>query len=110
MPFLGKEVPVSKKIPWWQPQMTGEELGLVKECIDANYLNEGDVTERFEKAIAKLVGCKHAIAATSGTSALFLAMKAAGVKHGDEVIVPDLTFIASANAVEMTGAKVVLVD
>jgi len=90
--------------------MTGEELGLVKQVIDANYLNEGDVTERFEQAIAKLVGVKHAVGTTSGTTALFLALKAAGVKAGDEVLVPDLTFIASANAVEMTGAKVVLVD
>jgi perosamine synthetase len=90
--------------------MTGEELALVKETIDANYINEGDVTERFEKAIAKLVGVKHAIGSTSGTMALFMALKAAGIKHGDEVIVPDLTFIASANAAELTGAKVVLVD
>jgi perosamine synthetase len=101
---------LSKKIPWWQPQMTGEELSQVKEVIEANYLNEGDVTERFERAIAKMVGVKHAIGTTSGTSALFLALKAAGVKPGDEVIVPDLTFIASANAAEMAGAKVVLVD
>jgi perosamine synthetase len=60
--------------------------------------------------LAELLGCKHAVAVTSGTSALFLALAANGIGPGDEVIVPDVTFIATANAVSMTGAKPVLVD
>jgi perosamine synthetase len=90
--------------------MGGAELGLVREVLESNYLNEGDVTEAFERRIAALVGAKYAVAATSGTTALTLALKAAGVGPGDEVIVPDVTFIASANAVHLTGAAPVLAD
>jgi perosamine synthetase len=68
------------------------------------------MTAAFEEKICTLLGCKHAIAVTSGTAAMFLSLKALGVGRGDEVIVPDMTFIATANAVEMCGAKPVLVD
>lgn len=83
---------------------------MVKEVLKSNYLNEGEFTAQFERKLAKLLGCKHAIAVTSGTAAMFLSLKALGVGSGDEVIVPDLTFIATANAVDLTGAKPVLVD
>ncbi|MFC1606538.1 DegT/DnrJ/EryC1/StrS family aminotransferase [Candidatus Latescibacterota bacterium] len=101
---------IDKKIPWWMPQMTGLESDLIKEVIEINYLNEGDYTERLENEIAQLLGSKFAVAVTSGTTALFLSLTGSGVGHGDEVIVPDLTFIATANAVTMTGAKPILVD
>ncbi len=90
--------------------MTGQEYGLVKEVLDSNYTNEGDFTVRFEEEIARLVGVRYAVATTSGTVALFLALAAMGIGLGDEVIVPDATFIATANAVKLTGAKAVLVD
>lgn len=90
--------------------MTGAEIELIREVIESNYLNEGDVTERFERALADRVGSKHAVAVTSGTTAIFLALVAAGVRAGDEVVVPDLTFIATANAVQLAGAKPVLAD
>lgn len=90
--------------------MTGGELARIKEVIEANYLNDGDVTTLFEHRIAELAGAKHAICVTSGTAALMLALVAVGVRPGDEVIVPDLTFIASANAVTFAGATAVLVD
>jgi perosamine synthetase len=99
-----------KKIPWWSPQIGPHELGLVKEVLESGYINEGDVTGRFESRIAELVGAKHAVATTSGTSALFLSLAAMGIGHGDEVIVPDVTFIATANAVTLAGATPVLVD
>lgn len=98
------------KIPWWQPQIGEEEYKLIKKVMDDNYPNEGNVTELFEKKICDLLGCKHAVAVTSGTAAMFLSLKALGVGYGDEVIVPDVTFIATANAVEMCGAKPILVD
>jgi perosamine synthetase len=82
----------------------------VREVLDSNYLNDGDVTTRFEQEVAQLVGAKHAVAVTSGTIALFLALAGVGVGPGDEVIVPDVTFIATANAVMLTGARPVLVD
>lgn len=90
--------------------MTGGELELVRDVIESNYLNDGDVTERFERAVADRVGSKHAVAVTSGTTAIALALIAAGVRAGDEVVVPDMTFIATANAVQLAGGKPVLAD
>ena len=90
--------------------MTGYELDRLRQVIDSNYVNDGDVTAQFEHDIAAFLGARHAIAVTSGTIAIFLALYAAGVGAGDEVIVPDLTFIATANAVTLTGATPVLVD
>ncbi len=90
--------------------MTGGELELVREVIESNYLNDGDVTARFERAVADRVGARHAVAVTSGTTAIFLALVAAGVRAGDEVVVPDVTFIATANAVRLAGGTPVLAD
>jgi len=87
-----------------------QEYTLVKDVLDSNYLNEGDVTTCFEQEVAQLVRAKHAVAITSGTIALFLALAGMGVGPGHEVIVPDVTFIATANAVMLTGARPVLVD
>ncbi|MGB8216488.1 MAG: DegT/DnrJ/EryC1/StrS family aminotransferase [Candidatus Methanoperedens sp.] len=98
------------KIKWWQPQLGGEEQKFLKKVFDSNYPNEGELATLFEQKICGLLGCKHAVAVTSGTAAIFLSLKALGIRQGDEVIVPDITFIATANAVEMCGAKPVLVD
>lgn len=99
-----------KKISWWTPQIGEEERKLIKKVLDNNFPNEGELTALFEKKLADLLGCKYTVVVTSGTAAMFLSLKALGIKHGDEVIVPDITFIATANAVEMCGAKPVLVD
>jgi len=101
---------VTRTLPWWSPQMTGREIELIRSVLESNYLNEGEVTERFERAVAGRVGARHGVAVTSGTIAIFAALVAAGVRPGDEVIVPDLTFIATANAVTLSGATPVLVD
>lgn len=101
----------NKKIPWWLPQVgSQEERQFIKLALDNNYVNEGELTTQFENKIAGLVGAKYAVAATSCTTAIFLALKGLGVGAGDEVIVPDMTFVATANAVDLTGAKPVLVD
>lgn len=101
----------NKKIPWWLPCVgSRSERKFIKQALDNNYVNEGELTVQFEKKIASLVGAKHAVSATSCTAALFLALKGLGVGAGDEVIVPDMTFIATANAVHLTGAKPALVD
>lgn len=97
-------------IPWWVPAIGAEERDLLMRVVDSNYLNEGDVTAEFERTVAALFGARHGVATTSGTSAIFLALAALGVGHGDEVIVPDVTFIATANAVTLTGATPVLID
>lgn len=97
-------------IPWWDPQLTGHEAEHIKRVLDANYINDGDVTTEFERAIAAVVGAEHAVAVPSGTMAITAALLAVGVRPGDEVIVPDVTFIATANAATLIGAKAVLVD
>lgn len=99
-----------KYIPWFMPKTGMREKELVAEVIDTNYLNDGDYTRLFENKIARLVGVKHCVATTSGTTAISLALMGMGVGPGDEVIVPDLTFIATANAVRLAGATVKLVD
>ena len=100
----------SKHIQWWEPQVGQEEKQILLDVLNSNFLNDGEFTARFESNLAKLLNCRHAVAVTSGTSALFLALVANGIGHGDEVLVPDITFIATANAVVMAGAKPVLVD
>lgn len=97
-------------IPWWSPVLGDREKALVSEVIDRNFPNDGDYTTAFEHRIGELLSVPYAVATTSGTSAIFLALAAAGIGHGDEVIVPDLTFIATANAVKLAGAVPVLVD
>jgi perosamine synthetase len=101
---------MARPIPWFGPEVGAREKELLAEVIDSNYINDGPVTRRFEAGIAKLAGTKYAVGVTSGTTAISLALMGLGVGHGDEVIVPDLTFAATANAVAMTGATVRLVD
>lgn len=83
---------------------------MVAAVIESGFLNDGEVTTRFERQVAELLNCKHVVATTSGTVAIFLALTGVGVGPGDEVIIPDVTFIATANAVTLTGAKPILVD
>ena len=100
-----------KRIPWWEPRIGSRlEREYIEKVFTDNYANEGKLTTQFEEKIAKAFGIKHAVATTSGTNAIFLALKAAGVGYGDEVIVPDATFIATANAVTLTGATPIFVD
>jgi perosamine synthetase len=97
-------------ISWFAPEVGVREKELVLEVLDSNYLNDGEVTRRFEAGVAELIGVEHCVAVTSGTAAITLALMAIGVGPGDEVIIPDLTFIATANAVRLAGAEARLVD
>lgn len=90
--------------------MTGAEGPALLDVLQSNYLNDGAVTARFEQRMAALLGATHAVATTSGTTAIFLALAGVGVGAGDEVLVPDVTFIATCNAVKLAGATPVLVD
>jgi len=98
------------RIPWWRPETGSEEREMVLGVLESNYLNDGDVTTEFERRMAMALGARHAVAVTSGTTAIFLSLAALGVQHGDEVVVPDVTFIATANAVTLAGATPVFVD
>jgi len=101
-------------IPINAPQIGKEEIDAVikvlKSGILTHGLGAGPMVTQFEKAYAKFVGAKQAIAVDSGTAALHLAVVAVGVKPGDEVILPSFTFVATAEAVVTVGAKPVFVD
>jgi perosamine synthetase len=100
----------TEKIDWFGPEMTGGELSRLKDVIDRNYVNDGPLSREFERQIAKRFDVAHAVVVANGTSAITLALMACGIGPGDEVIVPDLTFIATANAARLAGATVVLAD
>jgi len=101
---------MSGRIAWWQPELGDSECERVLRVLASNYINDGKITDEFALTIASMTGARFGIAVTSGTAAIYLSLIALGVGHGDEVIVPDMTFIATANAVSMTGATPVLVD
>jgi len=99
-----------KKISWWEPLLDSSDSKAASKIIKLNYPNEGLFTKKLEKKLSSLLKVKHCICVTSGTMAIFLALKSLGIKKEDEVIVPDITFAATANAVNLCGAKTVLVD
>jgi len=97
-------------VPITKPTLGEEEARAPYESIKSGWVTQGPKVAEFEKAVALYVGAKHGIATTSCTTGLHLALAAAGVGPGDEVIVPSFTFIASANAILYTGATVVFAE
>lgn len=92
------------------PDIGQEELDEVKKVFDSKYLVQGDKVEEFESLVKRYLNVKHAIAVTSGTAALHLALVALNIKMQDQVIVPDFTFPATSNVVELVGASTKFVD
>ncbi len=101
---------VKRQIPITKPALGEEEARAPYESIASGWVTQGPKVAEFEKAVAAYVGAKHGIATTSCTTGLHLALSSIGVGPGDEVIVPSFTFIASANAVLYTGARVVFAE
>ncbi len=100
-----------KKIPLSIPVIKGNEWKYLKECLDTGWVSSGgSFIGGFEKAICRYVKAVHAVACLNGTLGLFLALKQAGVRHNEEAIVPDITFIAPVNAVRYLGAEPVFMD
>jgi perosamine synthetase len=98
-------------IPVNEPLIARNALKYVRDCLESGWISSaGSYIARFEDEYARYLGVEHAVTTTSGTTALHLALAAAGIGAGDEVIVPDLTMIAVPYAVLYTGAKPVLVD
>ena len=98
------------KVNQFQPYIGNEEYEAIKSCFDINWITEGPKSKEFAENLLKLTDSKYGVFAPNGTLALYLGLRAIDIGPEDEVIVPDFTFIASANAVEMCGAKPVFVD
>jgi perosamine synthetase len=98
------------QIPFHRAQVGQEEADAVGKVIQSGWMTMGPKTFEFESEFGKYVGAKHAVAVSTGTAALHLALEAAGIRPGDEVLVPTTTFTASAEAVTYLGARPVLVD
>jgi perosamine synthetase len=98
-------------LPISAARLVGNERKYVLDCIDSSWISStGDYVRRFEEGFAGFCGVEHAVTCSNGTTALHLALLALGVQPGDEVIVPTLTYVATANAVMYCGAKPVFVD
>ena len=94
-----------------EPSFNGNEWQYLKECLDSTYVSSvGKFVDRFEDELATFTGAKHAVAVVNGTAALHIALKLAGVINDDEVLVPALTFVVTANAVTYCGAIPHFVD
>ncbi|MGY8993732.1 MAG: aminotransferase class I/II-fold pyridoxal phosphate-dependent enzyme, partial [Rhodospirillales bacterium] len=88
-----------------EPEFAGNEWAYVKDCLDTGWVSTaGRYVEKFEAMLCDITGARNAVATVSGTAALHSALLVAGVRAGDEVIVPSLTFVATANAVSHCGA------
>lgn len=97
-------------IPLFDLELRDTDIAAVTDTLSSGWLTMGPRTERFETEFAAHLGSRHAVAVSSGTAALHLAYLAAGVGPGDEVIVPAITFVASANAARYCGATPVFAD
>lgn len=103
--------PAGTAVGLHEPHFGGNEWAYVKECIDTGWVSSvGSYVTRFEQMLAEFTGVRHAIAVVNGSAALHLCLELVGVRPSDEVLVPSLTFIATANAVSYCGATPHFVD
>ena len=94
-----------------EPEFSGNERTLVQDCLDSTFVSSvGKYVDQFETMLADYTGAKHAVAVVNGTAALHIALKLAGVQPQDEVLLPALSFVATANAVAHCGAVPHFVD
>lgn len=106
-----RHVAGSGRLPLHEPSLKGNELAYVTECIETGWVSSvGSFVDRFERDVAVYTGAAHAVVVSNGTSALQIALQLAGVERDDEVIVPTLSFVATANAVRHNGAWPHFVD
>lgn len=99
-----------KKIPLIKPYITDAVKARVCDVLDSGFLTEGPVTREFEDKVKQYIGCDHALAVTSCTTGLEIALRSIGIQAGDEVIIPDYTYPATADAIAIVGAKTIIVD
>lgn len=103
--------PTKGVIPLHEPEFRGREWDYLKDCIDTGWVSSvGAYVDRIESDLARIAGVERAVAVANGTAALHICLELVGVKPGDEVLIPDLTFVATANAVSYAGARPHFVD
>ena len=98
------------KVPFVLPEITNDDKKVILQVLNNNLLTDGPNLKNFEDKFAKFTGAKYAIGVSNATAALQLSLKAIGIQKGDEVIVPDITFVATANAVIFADATPVIAD
>ena len=109
--FVHDYYQTDQTIPLHAPNFTELEKSYLLDCIDSTFVSTvGEYVDRFEQAIADYTGAGFAVATVNGTSALHIALLLAGVRPGDRVICPSLTFVATANAIQYCGAEPLFVD
>jgi perosamine synthetase len=101
---------MTQRIPWWRTSFGEKEITSIAESIRSENVSQGKVTRQFEDAISEYLNVKHVVAVSNGSCALLAALMAAGIRPGDEVILPNRTWIATAHAVRLLGGRVVSVD
>jgi dTDP-4-amino-4,6-dideoxygalactose transaminase len=97
-------------VPFFIPWITKSDKAAIRDALDEPILTVGPKINEFERLFSKFTGARYAIGVSNATTALYLSLKALGIGRGDEVIIPDITFVATANAVIHTGATPVLAD
>ena len=107
-----RKVTMSKmrKIPWWQTEFATGEAKAASAAISAGRLSQGPIVLEFENCLRDYLGVRNVVATTSGSDALLLSLWAAGIRPGDEVLVPNRTWIATAHSVLLLGAVPIVVD
>ncbi len=100
----------SEMIPIAQPIIREEEIAAVTAVLRSGVMAQGDRVKEFEEAFAAFIGTRYAVAVSSGTAALHIALLAHGIGEGDEVIITPFTFIATANSILFTGARPIFAD
>jgi len=104
-------LPSSRLVSLHEPEFGPQERAYVLDCIDSTFVSSvGQYVNRFERQLAEFTGAVRAVAVSNGTAALHVALEVAGVARGDEVLVPSLTFVATANAISYCGARPHFVD
>jgi UDP-4-amino-4,6-dideoxy-N-acetyl-beta-L-altrosamine transaminase len=97
-------------LPYGRQEIDADDIAAVSSVLNSDFLTQGPLVTKLEETFAATVGARHAVVCNSGTAALHLAMMALGIGPGDAVVVPSITFLATANAARFCGAEVVFAD
>ena len=98
------------KINWYTPKINNISKTLLNKNIKSNFISEGQFTKKLENKIEIFLKSKNVIMTSSGTSAIYLALRTLNVNKKDEIIIPNITYVATLNAVKLAGAKPIIVD